>query len=78
MLSLGICRSGRRQSKNKRKQKDRKILARVQRTKKAGEHEGDGDANCIWCTWDGPERLEIGTRIGNQRIIRKHQDILDT
>ena len=31
------------------------------------EHEGDGDTNCGWCTWDNPqktgkgvENLEIG------------------
>ena len=36
-------------------------------TEKAVEHEGDGDNNCIWRTWNGLQRLwhETGG-IGNQ------------
>ena len=40
-----------------------------QRTKKAMEHEGDGDTNSNWYTWNDPKRLgqeaegvEIGWR----------------
>ena len=46
VLSCGFCRSGRRQSGNKRKRKDWKILGSCQRTKKALEHESIGDTNC--------------------------------
>ena len=25
------------------------------------EHESDGDTNCSWCTWNGPQRPEKET-----------------
>ena len=33
--------------------KDRKIPESCQRTEEVVEHEGDGDNNCSWCTWNG-------------------------
>ena len=27
----------------------------------AMEHEGNGDTNCNWCTWNNPQRLGKGT-----------------
>ena len=39
------------------------------------EHEGDGDTNCCWCTWIGPQRLGNGSEtVGNQRNNLEHQD----
>ena len=33
---------------------------------KAMEHEGDGDTNCYWCTWNVLRRLGKGAgRVGN-------------
>ena len=49
------------QSKNQRKQKERRVLEPCQRTKKAVEHhEGDGDTSCNWCAWNGPQMLRVG------------------
>ena len=42
------------QSENKRKRKDRWILGSYKKTKKAVEHEGDGNTNFSWCARDGP------------------------
>ena len=51
-------------------------LGFCQRTKKIEEHEGDGDANCSWCTWNGPQELGEGSgEIENQW---KNQDPLDS
>ena len=41
----GLCRSGRQQSENQRRQKESQVLSFYQRTKKAKEHEGDGETN---------------------------------
>ena len=31
------------------------------------EHEGDGDTNCSWCTWNEPQKFGKGIeRIGNR------------
>ena len=39
------------------------------------EHEGDGDTNCGWCTWNNPQRVDKGTRRHrNQRTSRDHPD----
>ena len=39
------------------------------------ELKGDGNTNCSWCTWNGPQKLGKGTgRIGNQRKNRDQQD----
>ena len=39
------------------------------------EHEGDGDTNCNWCTWNNPQRIGKGTgRLGNNRTSGDHQD----
>ena len=37
-----------------------------QRTKKAGEYEGDDDTNCNWCVWNGPKKL--GKKTGRMEI----------
>ena len=32
------------------------------------EHDGDGDTNFNWCTWNNPQRIDKGTkRVGNKR-----------
>ena len=32
------------------------------------EHEGDGDTNCNWCTWNYPQRIDKETGgLRNQR-----------
>ena len=49
-----------------------KILGPCQRTKKAEEHEGDGDTNFSWCAWNGHQMLE--KRTGISRIQRKNGD----
>ena len=37
------------------------------------EHEGDGDTNCGWCTWDNPQMIDKGAgRLGNKRTRRDH------
>ena len=41
-----------KQSENKRKRKNRLILGPIPRTKNTVEHEGDGDMNCGWCSWN--------------------------
>ena len=68
MLYSGFCHASKTQRENKRKQNKRKKLKPCQRTKKAVEHEDDGDTNCGWCSWDSPQRLgrKIGG-IGNQK-----------
>ena len=42
-------------------------------TNKAVEHEGDGDINCSWCAWNGPNRLGEWTG-GNKRKNHAHLD----
>ena len=35
------------------------------------EHEGGGDTNCNWCTWNNPQRIDKETRrLRNQRTSR--------
>ena len=39
------------------------------------KHERDADTNCVWCTWDNPQRIGEGTRrLGNKRTSRDHPD----
>ena len=43
------------------------------RTKKATEHEDDGDTNCNWCVWNIPQKIAEGTvRLKNQRTREDH------
>ena len=43
-------------------------LARERKKNKTVRHEGDGDTNCSWCTWNGLQRIRKETRrTGNQR-----------
>ena len=70
-----FCCSGRSQSENERKGKDRQIIGPCQRIEKPVEHEGNNDTNCHRSTWNGLQRLGKKTGgIGNQR---KNQDHLD-
>ena len=41
------------------------------------KHEGDGDRNCGWCTWDNPQRIgkEVA-RLGNKKTRRDHPDYM--
>ena len=34
-----------------------KTRRRRRKTNTAVEYEGDGDINCSWCTWNGPEKF---------------------
>ena len=39
------------------------------------EHQGDGDINCNWCTWNNPQRIDKGTgRLGKKRTSGDHPD----
>ena len=52
--------------KNQRKRKERKVLEPSKRTKKAVEHEGNGDTNCNLQVWNSPKKLAKGAgRVGN-------------
>ena len=52
--------------KENEKKKKIQILRSLQRTKKAMEHEGDGDTNCNWCTRNDLQRISKRTRgVGN-------------
>ena len=42
---------------------------------KTMEHEGDGDTNCNWCTWNNPQR--IYKRTGRLKKRRKNSDYQD-
>ena len=60
---------------NKRKRKDRQILRRCRRTRKAVGHVGDGDTNSNSCAWYRPQDLgEMTGGLGNQRNFRDHLD----
>ena len=72
MLTIGFYPSSRVKIKAR---KDRKILGSYQRTEKTAEHEGDGDTNYRWSTWNGPQELGKETRgIENQRKNQYHLD----
>ena len=49
LLSGRFWRSRGAQRENKRKQKNKQMLGPCQRTKKAEEHEGDGDGDTNCC-----------------------------
>ena len=37
------------------------------------EHEGDGDTDCNWCTWNDAKRLGKGARgVRNRKASRDH------
>ena len=74
MSSIGFCGSSGSQSQNKRKEKDRQVFGSCQRAEKVVEHEGDSDANCSWCSWNGSSRKEIR---GNGDL-EKNQDHPDS
>ena len=70
----GFCTPSGPQRKNQRKQKD-KVLRPCQRTKKAVEHEGDGDTTYNWHARNGPQKLEKRAgRVGNQRKNENHSN----
>ena len=55
-------------TKRKKNEKRGKYFDFTRELKEAVEHEGDGDTNYSWCTWNGRQRRRKGTwRIGNQR-----------
>ena len=55
--------------------KDRKIPGSCHRVEKFVEHEGDSDTNCIWCSWNSPQRLGKETGgTGDQRKNWDHPD----
>ena len=51
------------------------MLEPCTRTKKAGEHESDGDTNFNWYTWNSPLRFGKKTEgIVNQKDNQDHSD----
>ena len=41
---------------------------KLRKLKRNMEHEGDGNTNCNWCTWNNPQRISKGSgRFGNKR-----------
>ena len=54
----GYCRSGKLQSKIKRRGKKDKYLNLSEKTI---EYEGNGDTTCNWCTWNNPQQVGKGT-----------------
>ena len=47
---------------------------------KLGEHEGDSDTNCNWCTWNGPQKPGkstggTGNQKGKAKKIDKYSDL---
>ena len=70
---MGFCCFSEQQIEKKRKQKDRRILGYCIRAEKVVEHEGNGDTNSSWCTWNGPQRSRKETgRNGNQKKNRDY------
>ena len=54
-------------------EKINKYLDLARELKTSMEHEDDNDANCKWCTGNGPQRLKKETgRVGNRRTNREH------
>ena len=72
-MNIGLCRPGGSQIENQRKRKERQVLRPCKRTKTVMEHGGDGDTDCIWCTWNDPQLLgnEAG-RVGNRWTSRDY------
>ena len=69
--SSGFCRSSGLLNENHRKRKERLVLGPCLRTKKATEHEGDGDTNCHWQTWNVLQKIgQWAGRTGNRRRNR--------
>ena len=62
MPSCGFCRSSVSKRENQRKQRKKKkkkgdqYLNLARERRKAVEYLGDGDTNCSWRTWNGPQR----------------------
>ena len=57
-----------RREKNQRKQTYWQAVRPRQKTKKVVEHEGNGNTNYNWRTWNGSQRFGMETRsVENQR-----------
>ena len=68
MISSNYFYFGGPQCKKQRKRKKRQVCGPCQRTKKAVKHESNGDTNCNWHTWNGPQKFgEEAGRVGNRR-----------
>ena len=78
MLSSGFCCSFETQSENKRKQKDRKYLHLARKLEKTVEHEGNGDTNCIWCTWNSLGKKDLKERLEESEIRGRIETIQTT
>ena len=57
MLNDKLCCPSSPQITIKRKWKIDKYIDLARKLKNTMEHEGDGDTNCIWCTWNNPPKL---------------------
>ena len=61
------------QSEKKRNRKERQTLGTGQRTKESVGNESNGDTNCSWRVWNGPQRLrKRAKRVGNRRMDQYH------
>ena len=61
--------------KIKENKKMTQVLRPCQRTEKAVEHEGDGDTNGDWSTWNGPQKIGKRTvKFQNQRSNQNYPD----
>ena len=59
--------------KMKEKETIDKYLDLTGELKKSIKHEGDGDTNSSWCTWNGSKRFrKTSEGTGNQRKNRNH------
>ena len=68
----GLCRPGRLQSKVKGSEKWDKYLEFARELKQT-EHEGNGDTNCNWHTWNNLQRIGNGSgSLGNKRTSGDH------
>ena len=56
MSFSGFCRSNGQKSENKRRQKAAQISGSCQSEEKYMEHEGSGDTNYNWSSWNGPQK----------------------
>ena len=66
---------GGQQSENQRKRNERQVLGPCLRTKKAMEHENEGEIKCIWLACDSHKILGKGTgSVGNRRVNRDHPE----
>ena len=53
------------------KENEKRDMSRTCRELKTMDHEGDGNTNCNWCTWNNLQKIG---KSGNQRLSGDHPD----